>query len=144
MPAAPSNYVDKETLARLVSEHQKTRHVSEELADVLMKIAGGVWDRWRYGSDRDEFVQDCTLHLMQRPIAKVDVTRNVFAYLTQCARRHGWKMGNKAEGEKRRFEAYANECVENGRALPKCDEEEEDGEEEADWLLLEDWHGTAR
>lgn len=115
---ARAKYIDNATLARLLRDHRDTGTVSDELARALMQIAGGVWERYRFTADRDDFVQEVTLHLLQRPLAKADVQKHVFNYFTTCAIRFGMKLRDKAHGDRRRFETYAAELVESGREIP--------------------------
>lgn len=118
-PRRASNYIDAETLRALVRDYRSGGVVSEPLAAVLLKIAGGVWDRYRYTADRDDFVQEVVMHLLQRPLEKVDVQKNLFAYLSTCAINFGRKLRDKAHVERRRFETYAAECQEAGRRIPR-------------------------
>ena len=122
MPLAPArpraNYIEPAALAELVRECRHTGRVSEDLGKVLLAIAGGVWDRYRYTSDREDFVQEVTLHLLQRPLQKADVQKHVFNYLTTCAIHFGMKLRDKEYGDRRRFETHAAEVLEAGRAIP--------------------------
>lgn len=120
-PARTSNYLEPAELAALVRAHRRKRgrgRVSEELGAALLKIAGGVWDRYHFTADRDDFVQEVSLHLLGSPLAKADVKRHLFNYFTTCAIRFGLKLRDKANGDRRRFETYAQECLEAGRELP--------------------------
>ncbi|VTU02769.1 unnamed protein product [Gemmataceae bacterium] len=124
-PTRATSYIDVAALRALVLDHQATGTVSPELARALMAIAGGVWDRYRFTSDKDDFVQEVTLHLMQRPLEKADAQKHVFNYFTTCAIRFGQKLREKATGDRRRFETYAAELVEAGRELPPRRERDE-------------------
>lgn len=122
MPDRPSpratSYIDVAALRALVLDYQATRVVSQELARALLAIAGGVWDRYRFTADKDDFTQEVTLHLMQRPLEKADAQKHVFNYFSTCAIRFGQKLREKATGDVRRFQTYAAELVEAGRELP--------------------------
>ncbi len=130
MPAPTSpdrvKYLTNERLAELIGEHRRTGKVGEDLGAALLQIAGGVWDRFRFTPDRDEFVQEVALHLMQRPLAKADVQKHLFNFLTTCAIRYGQKLRDKANGDRRRFDTYAAELVESGRELPELFDGRED------------------
>ena len=112
-----SHYLDNATLARLVTTYRRTRRGGNELAAALTQIAGGVWDRYRFTSDRDDFTQDVVLHLMQAPLRKLDVQLHPFNYLTTCAIRYGLKLRDQAHGDRRRFQTYAAELLESGRPV---------------------------
>jgi hypothetical protein len=116
-PAARTRYLDVETLRALIREYRRSKVVPEPLARALLAIAGGVWDRYQFTTDRDEFTQEVVLHLLQRPIEKVHVQKHVFNYFTTCAIRYGMKLRDKASDDRRRFETYAAECVEAGRPV---------------------------
>lgn len=119
---AAAHYLAAADLAKLVCDYRRTGTVPEALGRALLQIAGGVWDRYRFTSDRDDFVQEVTLHLLQRPLEKADAQKHVFNYFTTCAIRFGLKMRDKAHVERRRFETYAQECVEAGRQIPTTNE----------------------
>lgn len=124
MPDArkPANYIDVASLAAMIREHRRTGVISDELGKALLAIAGGVWDRYRFTADREDFVQDAVLHLIGRPLEKADLQKHVFNYMTTCVIRFGWKQRDKANGDRRRFETYAAELEEAGRELPRvCD-----------------------
>jgi hypothetical protein len=118
-PRRGSNYIDPAELAALVREHKQTGTVSEALGAALLAIAAGVWDRFKFTPDRDDFTGDVVLHLLQRPLAKADVQKNCFNYFTTCAVRYGCNLRDKSNGDRRRFETYAAELVEAGRELPE-------------------------
>lgn len=118
-PRRASNYIDAATLRALVMASHDARTVSEDLARSLMQIAGGVWDRYRFTADKDDFVQDVVLHLLQRPLQLADPGKNLFAFFTTCTLRYGMKLREKADGDRRRFNTYAAELVESGRELPE-------------------------
>jgi hypothetical protein len=117
-PSRRTNYVEPAALRCLVMCYHETRTVSEDLAAVLVKIAGGVWDRYHYTDSREDFVQDVVLHFLQRPLEVADPTKNLFAFFTTCAIRFGSKLREKAQGDRRRFNTYAAELVESGRQIP--------------------------
>jgi hypothetical protein len=121
MPTPPSrrpDYISTAALAELVRGHRVTGVMCDDLTKALTAIAGGVWDRYRFTADREDFVQEVFLHLMQRPLAKADVQKHVFNYFTTCAIRYGQKLRDKSCGDRRRFETYAAELVESGREIP--------------------------
>jgi hypothetical protein len=115
MPSPRAGYLDVAALAALVREHRRKKTVSEDLGRALQAIAGGVWDRYRFTADRDDFIQDVVVHLMGRPLANCDPKKHLFNYFTTCAIRYGLKLRDKAAGERRRFEAYAQQMVEECR-----------------------------
>lgn len=112
-----THYIDRHHLANLVRDHRLSGVISNELGAALVAIAGGVWDRYHFTADRDDFVQDVVLHLIQTPLKKADITKHCFNYFTTCAIRFGGKLRDKACGERRRFEAYAADLVEDGHEL---------------------------
>lgn len=118
MPTA-RNYIEPAALARLVTESRAAGRVSECLGRALIQIAGGVWDRYHFTREREEFVSEVVLHLLGRPLQKADCQKHVFNYLTTCAIRFGMKLRDKECGDRRRFETYAQECVEAGRDIPE-------------------------
>jgi hypothetical protein len=120
MPSPRAGYLDVAALAILVRAHRRKKIVSEDLGRALQTIAGGVWDRYRFTADRDDFIQDVVVHLMGRPLANCDPKKHLFNYFTTCAIRYGLKLRDKAAGERRRFEAYAQQMADEGR-LPEDD-----------------------
>lgn len=122
-PAArrPAHYIDVTRLAALVREYRRTGAASEDLGRALLAIAGGVWDRYRFTPDRDEFAQEVVLHLLGRPLAKCDPHHHVFNYFTTCAIRFGLKLRDKAAGDRRRFEAYARHLAGSGVPIPRAE-----------------------
>jgi hypothetical protein len=116
---AASHYIDTAELARLVQLARAEGRASDALGRALMQIAGGVWDRYHFTPDREDFVSEVTLHLLQRPLDKADVQKHIFNYFTTCAIRFGMKLRDKLYGDRRRFETYAAELVESGRELPE-------------------------
>lgn len=107
-PASPATapaaggYVEKSRLAELIAEYRSTGNVSDELAHVLLKIAGGVWDRYHYTGSREDFVQDVVLHLLAGPLRKADPSQNCFAYLTTCCIRYGGKLRTREQTRRRK------------------------------------------
>lgn len=120
MPQSPrrSNYLDVAALAALVREHRRTGVVPEALAQAMMQIAGGVWDRYRHTPERDDFVQEAVLHLLGSPLRKCDPRQHVFNYFTTCALRYGIKLRDRANRERRQFEEYAQAIVTDGYPIP--------------------------
>lgn len=115
-----ASYIDVNALRALVRKYRRTKRVSDELGKCLLAIAGGVWERYRFLPDKDDFVGEAVLHLIQRPLAKADVQKHVFNYFTTCAIRYGMNLREKAATESRRFQTYAAELVEAGhRELPR-------------------------
>jgi hypothetical protein len=117
-PGPSSGYLDVATLAALVRDHRRTGRMSDDLGRALMKIAGGVWDRYHFTTDREDFVQDVVIHLLGRPLEKADVQKHVFNYFTTCAIRFGMKLRDRSAADRRRFETYAAELEDSGRQLP--------------------------
>lgn len=113
-----ARYIDPAALAELVRDHRRTGVVPDALARALLAIAGGVWERYRFTADKDDFAQDVVLHLLGRPLQLADCQKHVFNYFTTCSIRYGLKLRDKALGDRRRFETYAAELVEAGRELP--------------------------
>lgn len=116
-----SGYLTVAVLAALVREHRRTGRVPEDLGRALLSIAGGVWDRYRFTADRQEFAAECALHLLGRPLAKCDPSRHVFNYLTTCTIRFGQKLRDKGHAERRRFETYARSLADAGVPIPDRD-----------------------
>lgn len=114
---ARSNYLDLDELRALVKDYRRRKRASDALGRALASIAGGVWDRYRFTADREEFVQEVTLHLLQRPLEKADVQKHLFNFFTTCAIRYGHKLRDKANGDRRRFETFARECLDAGRPV---------------------------
>jgi len=116
-----NNYLEPAELAALLRERRVTGRVSDALGRALLQIAGGVWDRFHFTRDRDDFVQDVAVHLLQRPLELADVQKHVFNYLTTCAIHYGMKLREKAFGDRRRFETHAAELLDAGRAIASTD-----------------------
>lgn len=108
-PAEPAFYVDPAALAAAVRRMRRDDQVDDELGLMLLKIAGGVWDKWRFTDDRDEFAQACFLHFLGAPLAGADPRKNLFSYLTTCAIRFGSKQRNRAAADRRRFREYVED-----------------------------------
>ena len=115
LPRVP--YLDPVELAHLVRVHRNTGRRSDELAEALSRIAGGVWDRYRFTREREDFVQETVLHLIQKPLRKADVQRNCFNYFTTCAIRFGLKLRDQDRADRRRHATYAAELLESGRPV---------------------------
>lgn len=115
----PQSYLDNAALAPLVRGYRRTRRVPDELGAALLQIAGGVWDRFHFTEDRDDFVGDVVVHLLGTPLARVDPKRNIFSYFTTCAIRFGLNLRDKAGADRRRFEAYRAHLVADGVELPR-------------------------
>jgi hypothetical protein len=115
----PAHYIHRRELSRLVLAHRKqpARHrvVSDALALAFIKIAGGVWDRFRFTSSREDFVQEVVTYLMERPLRRADPRRNLFAYFTTCCVRRGQNLREKVTAETQRFNDYAQHIVDEGR-----------------------------
>lgn len=137
-----ASYLDVEKLRALVADCRTTGSVSEPLARALLQIAAGVWDRYRFTTDKDDFVQDVALHLLGRPLEKADVQKHVFNYFTTCAIRYGLKLREKADGDRRRFATYAAELVESGRELPSRHDDAAGGWDVAEEVDAADRHAT--
>lgn len=124
-PRSKSSYLDNATLCALIRAYRRRKRTPEAgnaLGRALLAIAGGVWDRYRYTSDREEFCQEVVIHLLQRPLEKADVQKHLFNYFTTCTIRYGQKLRERAYADRRRFETYAAECVEAGREFPTTTE----------------------
>lgn len=122
-PTAPRrpNYLDLPTLAALVRDHRRTGVVSDALGVALLAIARGVWDRYRFTPDADDFAQEVVVHLLGRPLEKCDPSKHLFNYFTTCAIRYGQKLRDKANGDRRRFEAYARDLADSGVPIPAAE-----------------------
>jgi hypothetical protein len=121
-PATPNprrradNYADPAALSVLVRQQRREGKVSDELARLLLLIAGGVWDRYRFTEDRDEFCSACYLHLTAgAPLRAADPHRNLFSFFSECVRRYGAKLRNRTAAERRKFTAYAQDLHHAGR-----------------------------
>lgn len=114
-PRHPSGYLDAGTLAVLVADFRRQRIVSDALARALLAIAAGVWQRYRFLPDQDEFTQEVIIHLLGRPLRKCDPRQPCFNFFTKCAVRFGLKLRDKAAGERRRFHAFATDYAEELR-----------------------------
>lgn len=114
-PRPGSPYLDRGYLAALVRHHRLAGGPSEDLGRALLLIAGGVWDRYRFTTDRDEYVGGAVVHLLGRPLAKADPALNLFSYFTTCCIRYGWKVRDQAAAERRRFHAYCLDRLRAGR-----------------------------
>ena len=106
-------YVDKLALAlELRRTRRGRRKPSPELVAMLSAIAEGVHLRHRYCPDRDDWVQDCLLHVLSgNALKRIDPDANPFGYLVTTFRRFGWKLAGKASREAERFREYAAEVV---------------------------------
>lgn len=118
-----SHYIEPRALGPLVNKYRlvikhrdsskpRGQRIRDELARALLAIAGGVWDRYHFTAERDDFCQSAVMHLLGRPLAKADPARPLFNYFTTCAIRFGRKLREKALGDRRRFETYAAEVLE--------------------------------
>lgn len=119
----PKHYLSGDALAVLVRDSRQSGRASEGLARALIGLARGVWDRYRFTPERDDFVQAVVIHLLGRPLEKVDEDKHPFNYFTTCAIRYGLKLRNRLAADRRRFETYAAELVEAGRPIPDRDSE---------------------
>lgn len=117
----PANYIEPAELAALVRDYRRTGRVSEQLGRALLAIVGGVWDRYRFTPERDEFCADAVLHLMGRPLGNCDPRQNGFSYLTTSAIRFGLKLRDRAACDRRRFERYAADLVAEGDQIPEAE-----------------------
>src|SRR4051794_15141337 len=72
-------YVKKERLKELVEEAQATGQASEELCEVVRKIAAGTARRFRFKCDVADFEADCVLLILTKP-RRIDTTLNVFSW----------------------------------------------------------------
>jgi hypothetical protein len=129
-----SNYLDPAALVAIVTAYRRrrTKARADALGKALLLIAGGVWDRYHFTPDREDFCQDVVVHLLQRPLEKADVQKHLFNYFTTCAIRFGLKLRQKAHGDRRRFETYAAELVEAGRPIPSASDNLDVGEFESE------------
>lgn len=80
------HYVDKAELVAQVAKSQDTDKVTEELAEMFIKIVDGVAHRFgnlQYYGINEDVKQDCLLLLIQK-YKNFDLTRNssCFAYIT--------------------------------------------------------------
>ncbi len=106
-PRRTAFYIEPAALAALVRQHQETGVVSDELGRALLKLAGGVWERFRFIPDREEFTSAVVEHLLAAPLRGADPKRNLFAFFTTCACRFGSKLRNRAAAERRKFSEFA-------------------------------------
>ena len=102
----------------MIRAYRRNRGRAEDLGRALLAIAGGIWDRYRFTADREEFAQEVALHLLQGPLRNADVQKHIFNYLSTCAIRFGWKLRDKARGDGKRFLTYAVEKLQAGRPIP--------------------------
>lgn len=115
---AQSSYLDNETLRALIRDYRKTKTASDALGAAFLKIAGGIWDRYRFTPDREDFCQECAIHLLGRPLEKIHIQKHCFNYLTTCVIRFGMKLRDKDVKDAKRFRTYAAELAESGREIP--------------------------
>src|SRR4051812_35409001 len=85
-------YVDRERLAFLVKDAQARGRASDELGTVFLTMARGLYKKYRFIRDRDEFISGAALHLLGRPLDKCDPQHNPFSWFTTCAIRYGNKL----------------------------------------------------
>lgn len=109
-------YVENAALARMIGEYRDTGRCPEDLGAALLQIAAGIWDRYHFGTDRDDYVSACCLHLLGRPLAKVDPAGNPFSFLTTCAIRFGYKHRGKEQADRRKAATYRADYFEAARA----------------------------
>jgi hypothetical protein len=115
-------YVTPSQLLAVLASYRKrrTRAVKGELAEALMAIAGGVWDRYHFTASREDFVQDAVMHLLYGgPTEKADLAKPLFNYFTTCTINFGRKLRDADYRDRRRFVSYCEECVEAGRDIPE-------------------------
>lgn len=116
-PRSKSSYLDNATLCALVRAYRRRKRTpaaADALGRALLLIAGGVWDRYHYTTDREEFCQEVVIHLLQRPLEKADVQKHLFNYFTTCTIRFGQKLRQRAYADRRRFETFAQDRLEAG------------------------------
>lgn len=104
-------YVDKAELVSEVAKSQKTDIVSDELAEMLIKIVDGVAHRFgnlQYYGINDDVKQDCLLLLIQK-YKNFDLTRNssCFAYITTIIyNQMRYQVGKAKKYKDRKDEVY--------------------------------------
>lgn len=110
---ARTHYVDEEALATLIRRYRQTGTVSEDLALAITAIAGGVWDRYRYTTDRDDFIQDCYLHVTKArgTLDRVNPNQRPFGYLTQACKWLGLTLRQNAREQLGREVQYPAELL---------------------------------
>lgn len=74
-------YVNKNQLKRMIQESQAKDHLSDELINLIGRIASGVLARYRFGLDVDDVTQDVLMVLCTH-LHSIDLRKNVFSYLT--------------------------------------------------------------
>ncbi len=119
-----AGYVDRGTLSALVTEFHGQGHASNALGAVLARIAGGVWDRFRFTDSRDDFVGEVILHFLSGPLHKADPERNCFSFLTTCAVFYGIKLRDRTQAEQKKFREYQRARLDAHRIYPPVAPEE--------------------
>jgi hypothetical protein len=113
----PTNhYTDNAELAELIGSwrHARNRLADQKrvrLIELLSKIAGGVWDRYEFTSNREDFVQDLMFSFFSKALLTVHLDGNVFSYLTTCAVNFGNRSRSKAIEDRRAELAYGVDRV---------------------------------
>lgn len=116
-PANRPGYIDPAVLRAIVLDYRATGVVSNDLGLALLKISQGVWDRYHYTDNRDDFGGDCVLHLLGQPLKAADPAKNLFSYFTTCVVHYGIKLRGKAQREQRQHAEYVRHVVEQGTPL---------------------------
>lgn len=83
------NYTTNAELGPLVKTYRKAgRRMNaakfQRLEEVVSRIAGGVWSKWRHISDKDDFVQECWTLCLLSLFRNMKLDGNPFSYLTTC------------------------------------------------------------
>lgn len=116
-PANRPGYIDPAVLRAIVLDYRATGVVSNDLGLALLKISQGVWDRYHYTDNRDDFGGDCVLHLLGQPLEKADPAKNLFSYFTTCVVHYGIKLRDRAQRERQQHAEYVRHVLDAGDVL---------------------------
>lgn len=106
-------YTTNEELCRLILFYRTTNDAGPLLVKVDM-IAKGLWGRFQFALDPDDFRQDCCITIM-RKIHNVDLTKNVFGWMTQICFNLARAQLRAKSNERAKHSAYGKALKRSGR-----------------------------
>ncbi len=78
-----TNYVSKKDLLKEIQAFVATGVVTDRFNAIIMEMAKGIQQRYGRGIDLGDFSQNCWLIVITKSKG-IDLTKNVFSYLTTC------------------------------------------------------------
>lgn len=112
-----TKYTTNAELRILVANAQQVGRACERLGEIMLLIAGGVWDRWKPTDCREEFVAECATHLLGSPLRKCWTEKgNQFSYFTTAAVNLCHRLRAKLQREARTLAEYRERMLASYRA----------------------------